>query len=85
MVVAVARTLIQESVLTNTRTLIILAAPIALLLLLSIVVEMRKKEPEIDELEVEVLANSFPIPPMSAALPKTQTKLAVENVRDSNG
>jgi hypothetical protein len=49
------------------------------------VVEMRKKEPEIDELEVEVLANSFPIPPMSAALPKTQTKLAVENVRDSNG
>jgi NADH-quinone oxidoreductase subunit H len=82
-VVGAARVVISEELLSNTRAITILAIPVAALLLISVLLELRKsKQPEP---EADPVTSSFPVPPMSAARITNPNRPEVESKRDTNG
>jgi NADH-quinone oxidoreductase subunit H len=82
-VVGAARVVISEELLSNTRAITILAIPVAALLLVSVLLELRKsKQPE---QEADPVISNFPVPPMSAARITNPNRPEVESKRDSNG
>jgi NADH-quinone oxidoreductase subunit H len=82
-VVGAARVVISEELLSNTRAITILAIPVAALLLISVLLELRKsKQPEP---EADPATSSFPVPPMSAARITNPNRPEVESKRDTNG
>lgn len=82
-VVGAARVVISEELLSNTRAITILAIPVAALLLISVLLELRKsKQPE---QEADLVTSSFPVPPMSAARITNPNRPEVESKRDTNG
>ena len=82
-VVAAARVAISEDLISNTRALTVLAVPVAALLLISLILELRKpKQPDGDS---EKSNSSFPVPPMSAARTRSSNRPEVEVKRGSDG
>lgn len=82
-VVAAARVAISEDLISNTRILTWLAAPVAALLLISLILEYRKSKKE--PVETEATTPSFPVPPMSAARTNRTNRPEVETKRGSDG
>ena len=82
-VVGAARVAISEDLISNTRILTWLAAPVAALLLISLILEFRKSKKE--TVETEATAPSFPVPPMSAARTNRTNRPEVETKRGSDG
>ncbi|CAB4576183.1 unannotated protein [freshwater metagenome] len=82
-VVGAARVAISEDLISNTRILTWLAAPVAALLLISLILEYRKSKKE--TVETEATAPSFPVPPMSAARTNRTNRPEVETKRGSDG
>jgi NADH-quinone oxidoreductase subunit H len=82
-VVAAARVAISEDLISNTRALTVLAVPVAALLLISLILELRKSKTSEDVTEKN--SSSFPVPPMSAARTKSVNRPEVEMKRGSDG
>lgn len=82
-VVGAARVAISEDLISNTRILTWLAAPVAALLSISLILEYRKSKKE--TVETEATAPSFPVPPMSAARTNRTNRPEVETKRGSDG
>lgn len=82
-VVAAARVAIEEDLISNSRVLTWLAIPVAVLLLISLILEFRKSRKSAPESEAKEA--NFPVPPMSAARVSHSNRPEVEPKRGSDG